>query len=104
MQYNTHKKEEILNKLECINRIFEEPLIVSLPREENIKKYICHVNWRHLLPTIRTYKTEDPVIKHICKTNHSVKNYKVIRIEKVNGDQTLREVKRHTLDTKTKDV
>jgi len=79
LQYNT--KKEILNKLECISRIFEEPLIVSFPRDESIKKniYVTQTGdtfYQQMslnVPTIRTYKTEDPVIKHVCKTNHSIK-------------------------------
>ena len=41
----------------------------------------------------RTKKTEDPVANHSCNNNHTVENYKVIGIERVNGDVNLREVK-----------
>ena len=42
---------------------------------------------------IRTKKTEDLVANHSCNNNHTVENYKVIGIERVNGDVNLREVK-----------
>jgi len=42
---------------------------------------------------IRTKKTKDPVENHFCNNNHTVENYKVIGIERVNGDVILREVK-----------
>jgi hypothetical protein len=42
---------------------------------------------------IRTKETEDPGANHLCNNNHTVENYKVIGIERVNGDVILREVK-----------
>jgi hypothetical protein len=38
-------------------------------------------------------KTEHPVANHFCNNNHTVEKYKVIDIERVNGDVILLEVK-----------
>ena len=52
----------------------------------------------------RTKKTEDPVANHSCNNNHTVENYKVIGIERVNGDVNLREVKESFWIKKTKNI
>ena len=47
---------------------------------------------------IRTKKTKDPVANHSCNNNHTVDKYKVIGIERVNGDVILKRSKRIILD------
>ena len=67
---------------------------------QNVIQIFTSVRQAHILPSNAhkvfvnsDKKTEHPVANHFCNNNHTVEKYKVIDIERVNGDVILREVK-----------